>query len=111
MTVHDAEAAEPAQVRQITLDPLMEREPLTIQPVRPESTIGCGFRMAWFTGEGSGEQAHITEFSIDTGAGLGTSYLTLSVTLDDGSHIEEYIDMRPVVEAWIKAAVEAGPTP
>lgn len=93
--------------RRITLDPMMARDPLTIQPVRVESAIPAGFRIDWLSGE---DEKGMT-FNLACGAGVGSPYMTLTVKQDDVTVGQEIVDMRDVVKVWIPALVAAGPTP
>lgn len=93
--------------RQLTLDSAMYRKPFSIQPVRPESTIGCGLRVTWAEGEKASEPG--VTFSLSAGAGLGSPYLILHVTTRDNRTIDEYIDIRPLLQAWLDSALVAQP--
>lgn len=92
-------------VRRLTLDPVMERAPLTVQPVRVESSMPAGFRQEWLSGsyDQDGETRGFVLMS-----GVGSPYLILSVDLDDGREVEEIVDMREVLRTWIDSAREAG---
>lgn len=97
--------------RQMTLDPVMDRQPLKVIPRRVESTIAAGFRVDWITGTGSQEGDEVDGFDLTCGAGVGGRYLILHVAMKDGTAIEEIVDMTQMVEQWVRAAVAAGPTP
>ncbi len=58
--------------RQITLDPLRERV-LNVKWREVESSIPCGFRTEWVSGERDGEQ-----FDLCVGAGCGSPWMTFS---------------------------------
>lgn len=99
--------------RQITLDPLMEREALAVTPRRVESTIPCGFQINWFEGTGKHAETGVeVDFDLNAGAGMGSRWLTLSVKVpgEDGRR-NECIDMQEFLGRWVDAVIEAGPTP
>ena len=97
--------------RTITLDPLMEREPLPLPVRRVESTLPAGLRIGWFDGETADPDFPVESFSMTSGAGVGSSWLCLELKMKDGTTISEVVDMAAVALAWIDAAVAAGPTP
>lgn len=68
---------------------------LTLQETDCIGSMECGFRQEW----ASGENEHI-EFSLDSGAGLGSPYMQLSIT-DQKTKEKRYyrVDMRD----WLKA--------
>ena len=80
--------------RRITLGPVMERDPLTIQPVRVESAISAGFRIDWLSGE---DEKGMT-FNLACGAGVGSPYMTLTVKQDGIMVGQEIVDMREVMK-------------
>lgn len=88
--------------RQLTLDPIMERELLTVQPVRVESSLAAGLRIEWADGE-LGE----TKYDLSCGAGVGSPYLLLHIETADGTKIDELIDIRPMMQNWILTALAA----
>lgn len=79
--------------RRITLEPLAEGK-LEIDVKRVESSIPCGFRQEWISGEDKEEGL---EFSLTSGAGVGSPYMVLKVN----GHGEEIVDMREVLPVWI----------
>lgn len=98
--------------REITLDPVMEREPLLLPVRRVENTIPCGFRVNWFDGEhdledGSGR----IEYNVDSGAGCGSRWLTLVIKMPDGTYRYECADMAEFAQRWLQSVLDAGPTP
>jgi len=92
--------------RRITLNPLYERSPLVVAVRAVESTLPCGFRVGWMDGTGS-EDSPVESFDLDCGAGVGSSWLSLDITMKDGTRIAEIINMREVLPAWVEAAVAA----
>lgn len=93
--------------RAITMDPLLDREPLLVQPVRVESIIPAGFRQVWLTGENDA-----VEIELASTAGLGGKWMTLLVKDKvTGARMEEAIDMSVVLQDWVDAALAAGPSP
>lgn len=97
--------------RPLTLDPVLEREPLTVQPVRVESSLAAGFRVGWLDGEFDDHGGGAGKFDLTAGPGVGSPYLVLTVEHETLGTIEEVVDIRTVVEAWVKAAIAAGATP
>lgn len=94
--------------RRITLDPIMDREPLTLPVRRVENSLPAGLRMGWMSG---GEEDDPYEVDLACGAGFGSPWLILSIRHKDLGPIDEVVDMREVVNAWVKAAIEAGASP
>lgn len=97
--------------RRVTLDSVMPREPLPLPVRRVETTLPAGLRSNWIDGEEDDPNGPVGHFSLTAGAGVGSPWLILSITLRDGSTISEVVDMRTVVSTWIAAALAAGPTP
>jgi len=93
--------------RKITLEPVIEREWLKFQPVRVESSIAAGFRVGWMDFEND----EGLKFDVSCGAGVGSPWMILSVDHPDVGHIEEVVDIRAIVNEWVRAAIAAGPTP
>lgn len=93
--------------RRITLDPLMERAPLEVHPVRVESSLPAGLRVEWMSG---GDNAG-TEVDLTCGAGFGNPYLILVVKHPEHGTIEEIIDIGDLCSRWVQAAIDAGRTP
>ena len=62
------------------------------------------FSVEWISGEGDG-----IAFDLTSGAGVGSPYLRLTVTLADGTRVTEAIDIRKGLTEWVNAIVsEAG---
>lgn len=78
-----------------------EQEPVTFYRTDDTPTIFAGFRQEWL----SGSDEDGTTFGLAAGAGLGSPYLTLDVTLPDGREIHEYVDIREVVRARVERIV------
>lgn len=55
-------------------------------------TIFAGFRQSWADGDIDHPDGKIA-YAMEAGAGLGSSYLTYSVTLPDGTTIHEYVNV------------------
>jgi len=55
----------------------------------------------WISGEGDG-----IEFDLTAGAGVGSPYLRLTVTLANGDRVVEVIDIRKGLTAWVNAIVK-----
>lgn len=91
--------------RRLTLDPVLPRAVLEVQPVRPESTIPCGFRTAYATGELGGRYFEVS-------IGVGNPYIILRIDsgptdeLGEQPAIDEFIDLSSVITEWVKTAVE-----
>lgn len=84
--------------RPLTLDPLAEHD--VVMPARKvESSIAAGFRVDWV----SGDNDDVT-FQLCAGAGFGSPYMVLTVKLD-GRDVQEVVDMRDVLPAWVNAVV------
>jgi hypothetical protein len=90
--------------RRLTLDPTIARDPLTVQPVRPENTLPCGLRMTWLDGETDG-----VEFNLSYG--VASPYLMLHIEREGSPGIDEFIDIRPLVKEWVGTALAAGAGP
>lgn len=90
--------------RPLDLEPVLVRRPLDVQPVRPETTLPCGFRQGWVQGEGP----EGLTFSVSTS--LHGPMVILSI-LKDGETIDEFIDLTDAIGRWVSDAVVAGPTP
>lgn len=88
--------------RRLTLEPMLPVVPMEVEPRRVESLIPCGFRANWLTGEDAG-----VTFELCSGAGFGNKWLTLEVTMPDGTRRKECIDMEKVTETWVTRIVEA----
>jgi len=97
--------------RRITLDPIMEREPLPLPVRRVENSIPCGFRMGWLDAEDDDPKSPVQEITLTAGAGCGSPWLVLTITMRDGSRIAEVVNMADVVPDWVAAALAAGPSP
>jgi hypothetical protein len=55
----------------------------------------------WISGEGDG-----VSFDLTSGAGVGSPYLQLTVTLADGTRVSEAIDIRKGLSDWVEAIVK-----
>ena len=97
--------------RRITLDPIMERDPLTVEVRRVENSLPAGLRQPWISGTGDDHGGGSVHFDLSCGAGVGSPYMILAVQPKGGERIEEVIDMRDVLNDWVKAAIAAGPDP
>ena len=93
--------------RPLTLEPIMPRGLLPIQPVRVESSIAAGFRSTWLSGE---NEEH--EITLTSGAGWGSKWMMLTIKeRATGRTIEEVVDAEQMLLAWVDAALAAGPSP
>jgi len=70
--------------------------PITIEAF-PMRGFGGGLRQNWIEGEAEG-----VRISLDSGAGLGNPYLTLSVEVDGHEARWETIDVQPLLRQWAK---------
>lgn len=52
----------------------------------------AGFRLSWANGEIDHPDGEIS-YAMEAGAGAGSSYLTYSITLPDGTTVHEYVNM------------------
>jgi hypothetical protein len=72
----------------------------------PVATLGAhgalalGFRQHWVEASADGVEAELA-----SGAGLGSSYLTLSVSRPGKDTIYETVDVRDFLPGWINAAI------
>jgi hypothetical protein len=90
------------------MDPVLDTPTAVELPrVRVESPIPAGFQMEW----ASGDNGDI-EFEVTSGAGLGSSYMVLTVRHKEDRKVIGYevVDMRRLVPAWIQAFLADGPT-
>jgi hypothetical protein len=112
-TVRDGEIGVTARLggRLITLDPIMDREPIDLHVRRVESIIPCGLRSQWLSGTANDPDSPMESFEMDAGAGLGSRYLTLTVHMKDGTVIQECVDMTALARLWVDTAIAAGPSP
>lgn len=78
---------------------------LNVGAARHENTLFAGLRQEWLTGE---DPASGAEFSLTSGAGLGSPYLMLSVRMPDGETIREAVDVRDLVTQWVSQVLEGG---
>jgi hypothetical protein len=97
--------------RRVTLDPVMEREPVPLPVRRVESALPTGFRVEWLTGNGIDDDGATVEFNLTVGAGFGSPWMVLTINHAEHGRIEEVVNIQDVVEAWVNAAVAAGATP
>jgi hypothetical protein len=97
--------------RPITTDPIMKRKPLPLPVRRLENSLSCGLRVGWISGVDDNPAGRVRDFTVTTGAGVGSPWLILTITLRDGSTITEAVDMNDVVPKWVRAALAAGPSP
>ena len=81
--------------RAITLDPIRTFD-LTVPMREVESTLPCGLRMEWASGEHKGE-----EFQLTSGAGVGSRWLTFSY-----KGRQYCADVEDIVTATFKATGE-----
>jgi hypothetical protein len=65
-------------------------------------TLFAGLRQDWMSGT---EDESGVEFMMTSGAGLGSPYLTISVTFPDGSKVYEFVDMTEFLTDRLNAIV------
>jgi len=82
--------------RENTLDPI-ETIGTGLQVQRVDSTISCGFRVGWFSGET--DDGH--EYELTVGAGVGSQWLTMKV---DGKRYRA--DMAEWFEAFVREVID-----
>lgn len=94
--------------REVTNDNLMPGLADVVLPRRRvETTLAGGFRHEWITGTSDNGE----EFRVTSGAGLGSPWLILEVTMADGTERSEMVDMRDLLPRWLERVIEEGPTP
>jgi len=81
--------------RKVTLDPLREKI-LQVYCKEVESTIPCGLRNMWVSGERNGE-----DFDLDVGAGCGSPWLTFRY-----KEREYCINVKDILDELFKFASE-----
>jgi hypothetical protein len=86
------------------MDVLREYELAGVPVTRRDGGMGLGLRQSWV--EIEGQEGKFIEADLSCGAGLGTPWLTLAMTLPDGTVIREVIDVRQVLPLWIGAILE-----
>lgn len=97
--------------RPITLDPIMETPPLSLERRRVESTIPCGFQIQWFDGSFEREGGTWT-FDMAVGAGVGSRWMTICIKDPDGKTFAyECANMAEFTEGWIDAILTDGRSP
>lgn len=95
--VHEGEITVQASKgkRRITLDPLREKV-LNVKWREVESSVPCGFRQEWISGERDG-----AEFDLCVGAGAGSPWMTFTYKGRDYC-----IDVRDIIKELFKFADE-----
>lgn len=94
-TTHDGEVG-------ITTTPDLTRDAITTKHTETPTTwyrvskpaIFAGFQQEWITGS---DAENKVGFRFTAGAGVGSRYMVLSVTLPDGTTVEEYVDASELV--------------
>jgi hypothetical protein len=90
----------------------MNRDDITVghvdEPVKVYRTDGfppifAGFRVDWVSGD---DPATGVTFQSAAGAGCGSPYLTLAVEVPGHPMVYEYVDVRELVEARVRAIVD-----
>lgn len=81
---------------------------LTVPVATVPDSIHAGLRLEWVTAEDpdSGLTATLT-----SGAGCGSSYMTLAIERPHAPTIYETVDVRDFLPAWIEAALDRASTP
>lgn len=77
---------------------------LNVSAVRHEDTLFVGLRQEWLSGE---DEENGVEFSLTSGAGLGSPYLTLTVELPNDGVVREVVDVRDLVTQWVNKVRES----
>lgn len=93
--------------RRITLDPVMEREPLAMPVRRVENSMPAGFRVDWLNGKSDDG----VKIALTVGAGVGSPWMILRVDHPELGVIEEIVNVSDLTEVWVEAAIAAGATP
>jgi hypothetical protein len=79
--------------------------PLAVVPFRLGPRQLSGLRQNWITGEDP--DSDVT-FDLDSGAGLGSASLTLTVYRGD-AHVTEIVDIREVAAVWVAHVLATWP--
>jgi hypothetical protein len=95
--------------RPITLDPFWTTV-LTVKPKRVENSLGAGLRVEWLSAEGSPD-SEWESMHVSCGGGFGSPWLTMTVTMRDGTSRDEVLDGRTLVQSWFEAVLAGGATP
>jgi len=99
-------------VKHVSLgDKSLDRESITVGhadvPVRfyrvSHPPIFAGFQISWMDGN---DPETKTEFDLSSGAGLGSKYMTLAVTVPGHKTVHEYVDITEVLEQRVIAIMK-----